>query len=95
MKDTLLSVRIPSDLADAIDHRAAERGVGRSVMVREAVAAYLTSRPAPAPVIAMPLEAFLVALTTAPRLSADEAASYEEDLRVACAELPPLHDPWI
>lgn len=94
MKDSLLSVRIPADLSDAIDHRAAERGVGRSVMVREAVAAYLTTRPAPAPVAAMPLAAFLAALATAPRLSADEAAAYEADLREARAALPPLEDPW-
>ena len=94
MKDSLLSVRIPADLADALDRRAADRGVGRSVMVREAVAAYLTTRPTPAPVMPMPLEAFLEAWKTAPRLSADEAAAYEADLRDARAELPPLDDPW-
>lgn len=94
MKDILLSVRVPADLAEAIDHRAAERGVGRSVMVREAVAAYLTTRPAPAPVAAMPIEAFLDALKTAPRLTADEAVAYEADLRAARDELPSLDEPW-
>ena len=63
-------------------------------MVREAVAAYLTTRPTPAPVMPMLLEAFLEAWKTAPRLSADEAAAYEADLRDARAELPPLDDPW-
>ena len=95
MKDALLSVRLPAELAEALDQRASERGVGRSMMVREAVAAYLTTRPAPAPVVPMPLEALLDAWKTAPRLSADEAAAYEADLRDARAALPPLDDPWI
>lgn len=95
MKDALLSVRIPADLANALDHRATERGVGRSAMVREAVAAYVTSRPAPAPIVPMPLAAFLDAWKSAPRLTTDEAAAYDADLRAARRELPPLDDPWI
>lgn len=94
MKDSLLSVRIPAELADALDARGAERGVGRSVMVREAVATYLTSHPSPAHVVPMPVAAFLEVWKTAPRLTADEATSYAADLRAARAALPPLEDPW-
>lgn len=60
----------------------------------EIAAAHLTTRPTSAPVVAMPLAAFFSALATAPRLSADEAAAYEADLREARAALPPLDDPW-
>jgi len=43
----------------------------------------------------MPLAAFLDAWKSAPRLTTDEAAAYDADLRAARRELPPLDDPWI
>jgi Ribbon-helix-helix protein, copG family len=94
MKDALLSVRIPADLAEALDKRAEARGVGRSMMVREAVASYLVSRPAPSPPHPMPVSAFLDAWRQAPRLSDAEAEAYVDDLRDARRTLPPLDDPW-
>lgn len=94
MSDTPLSVRLPADLAESLDRRAAERGVGRSMVVREAVATYLTSAPAPDPVRLMPAAAFLAAWPTAPKLAEDDAASYAADLRADAESLGPLDDPW-
>ena len=83
MKSQFRSVRIPAELADVLDRRAAERGVRRSAIVRDAVETYLTTRPVPAPVVPMPLETLLEAWKTAPRLSRGEAAAYDADLRNA------------
>jgi hypothetical protein len=94
MSDTPLSVRLPADLADALDCRATERGVGRSQVVREAVSAYLTSQPAALVVRLMPVATFLDLWATAPELSADEAVAYAADLRVDRASLGALDDPW-
>lgn len=94
MSDTPLSVRLPADLTDALDRRASERGVGRSLVVREAVAAYLTAQPSAPAVRLMPVAAFLDLWATAPKLSADEAAAYAADLRADRESLGVPDDPW-
>ena len=94
MADTPLSVRLPSELTDALDRRAAERGVGRSMILREAVATYLTAAPPSATVRLMPVAAFLEIWPSAPKLSPEEAASYAADLRADRASLGPVDDPW-
>jgi hypothetical protein len=94
MSDTPLSVRLTAELAESLDRRAAERGVGRSMVVLEAVASYLTSAPAPNPVRLMPVAAFLAAWPMAPRLTPEEAVAYAADLYVDRETLPPLDDPW-
>jgi hypothetical protein len=94
MPDTPLSVRLPTELAESLDRRAAERGVGRSMVVREAVASYLTAPPAQPPVRLMPVAAFLAAWPTAPKLSAEESAAFVADLRADAESLDPLDDPW-
>ena len=94
MSDTPLSVRLPAELAESLDRRAADRGVGRSMVVREAVASYLTSVPAPNPVRLMPVAAFLAAWPTAPKLSAEESAAFAADLHAHADSLGPLDDPW-
>jgi hypothetical protein len=94
MKDTVLSVRIPADLAESLDRRAESRGVGRSMMVREAVATYLGATPSAPSVEPMPIAAFLDAWRRAPRLADDEAIAFAADLREARTALPPLDDPW-
>jgi len=94
MTDTPFSVRLPSELTDALDRRAAERGVGRSMVVREAVATYLTAAPPPPTVRLMPVAAFLEIWPSAPKLSPEEAASYAADLRADRESLGPLDDPW-
>ncbi len=94
MPDTPLSVRLPADLTEALDRRADERGVGRSMVVREAVAAYLTDAP-PSPVVRlMPVAAFLELWPSAPKLSPEDAAAYAADLRADRASLGPVDDPW-
>lgn len=94
MSDTPLSVRLPAELAESLDRRAAERGVGRSMVVREAVASYLTAAPPTPTVRLMPVTAFLAAWGTAPKLSDEEAAAYADDLRADRKALGPLDDPW-
>jgi len=94
MTDTPFSVRLPSEMTDALDRRAAERGVGRSMVVREAVATYLTAAPPPPTVRLMPVAAFLEIWPSAPKLSPEEAASYAADLRADRESLGPLDDPW-
>jgi hypothetical protein len=94
MSDTPLSVRLPADLTDVLDRRATERGVGRSLVVREAVAAYLIGQPAAPVVRLMSVAAFLDLWATAPRLSAGEAAAYAADLRADRESLGVPDDPW-
>lgn len=93
MADTPLSVRLPSELTDALDRRAAERGVGRSMVVREAVATYLTAAPT-STIRLMPVAAFLEIWPSAPKLSSEEAAAYAADLRADRESLGPVDDPW-
>ena len=94
MSDTPLSVRLPVELSDALDRRAAERGVGRSMILREAVSTYLTAAPPPPTVRLMPVAAFLEIWPSAPKLSPEEAAAYAADLRADRESLGPLDDPW-
>lgn len=94
MSDTPLSVRLPAELTEALDRRASERGVGRSLVVREAVAAYLTAQPAAPVVRLMPVAAFLDLWPIAPRLDAREAAAYAADLQADRASLGAPDDPW-
>lgn len=94
MSDTPLSVRLPGELTEALDRRASERGVGRSLVVREAVAAYLAAQPLAPAVRLMPVAAFLDLWGTAPKLSADEAAAYAADLRADRELLGVPDDPW-
>ena len=94
MSDTPLSVRLPAELSDALDRRAAERGVGRSMILREAVATYLTAAPPSPTVRLMPVAAFLEIWPSAPKLTSEEAAAYAADLGADRESLGPVDDPW-
>lgn len=94
MDDAHLSLRLPVDLARTLDHVAEARGVGKSKLVRDAVAQYLSgggSRPDDAPLLAGDLRKAWDAL---PHLSVDEAAAFDTDMQQARAALAPPEDPW-
>lgn len=94
MDDAHLSLRLPSDLARTLDHVAEARGVGKSKLVREAVAQYLSSggsRPDDIPVLAGELRKAWDAL---PHLSVDEATAFDTDMQQARAALAPPEDSW-
>lgn len=94
MDDAHLSLRLPGDLAKTLDHVAEARGVGKSKLVREAVAQYLSSggcRSDEAPLLAGELRKAWDAL---PHLSVDEATAFDTDMQQARAALAPPEDPW-
>ncbi len=49
MKDDQLTLRVPGQLARALERRARERDVPKSQLVREALERYLADTPSPAP----------------------------------------------
>lgn len=94
MDDAHLSLRLPGDLARALDQVAESRGVGKSKLVREAVVQYLGgggNRPDEAPLLAGELRKAWDAL---PHLSVDEATAFDTDMQQARAALAPPEDPW-
>jgi hypothetical protein len=93
MKDTHLTLRIPTPLADALDAYAAHRGVPRSAVVREAVSSYVIG---PAPVPTTPISGAELARRWAqlPVLGADARRAFAEDIVAARADLAPPIDPW-
>lgn len=92
-KDAYVSLRLPSTLAAELDCAAAERGMPRSSVVREAVSAYLAGPPRPAPRL-MPATEFLRIWKTLPHLTPDEAEAFAGDIREARESYPPEVDPW-
>jgi hypothetical protein len=94
MKDAHLTLRLPDELARVLERAAEERGVAKSMLVREAVSQYLAG-PQPKPSKpAMTLDEFIRRWETLPRLSPEEADEYARNIEQARAELPPLRDPW-
>ncbi|MEK6767602.1 MAG: CopG family transcriptional regulator [Gemmatimonadota bacterium] len=95
MKDAHLTLRLPRDLARAVARWARERGVPKSLVVREAVARYLAPAPAPEnparPVPARDLAARWAAL---PRLTPAEAAALADDIARSRGTLPALRASW-
>lgn len=94
MKEAHLTVRLPGELADELDARAELRGLARSQVVREAVAAYLVgpSAPATARISARDLAQRWAHL---PVLRDDERAQFSADVDAARAALPLPSDPWV
>lgn len=93
MKQSHLTLRLPADLARALERWARRRGVPKSLVVREAVARLLSpgSVPAAAGLTAGELAARWRAL---PRLGADDAAAFAADVAAARDALPPVVTPW-
>jgi hypothetical protein len=94
MKDSHLTLRLPDQLARALERAAEERGVAKSMLVREAVSQYLAG-PQPKPSKpAMTLDEFILRWERLPKLSPEEAEAYAADIEAARAELLPVRDPW-
>lgn len=94
MKDSHITLRVSDDLAQTLERAAEARGIAKSMLVREAVARYLTDTPPARSSPPMTLDAFIAHWRTLPRLSTEEAESYANDMEAARDELLPLRDPW-
>lgn len=94
MKDSHLTLRLPEELARALEQAAAARGVAKSSIVREAVSHYLAEAPLKPSRPGMTVDAFIRRWETLPKLSPAEAEAYASDIEVARAELMPLRDSW-
>lgn len=95
MADEHLTLRLPTHLARALTRWADARDLSKSRVVREAIARYLDAPPegdrGPAGLTARTLAQRWAAL---PRLHADEAARFAEDLSAGAAEMSPPAPPW-
>lgn len=93
MKDSHLTLRLSADLARALTRWARAHGLPKSEVAREAVALYLAPPEAPLVrrVTALELAARWPSL---PRLDADEASAFAEDLASSRAALPPVPAAW-
>ena len=95
MKDSHLTLRLPADLAAALDRRAGERDLARSQLVREAVTAYLAGAGAAASERPAPSGRELARRWGAvPRLTDDEATAFGADIAAARGALPAPEDGW-
>jgi hypothetical protein len=93
MRRSHLTLRLPTDLARSLESAADDRGVAKSLLVREAVSSYLgrdasTFRP---PLLARDLAA---AWGSLPALAESEREDFASDIERARWSLPPLPDPW-
>lgn len=93
MSGSHLTLRLPADLARSLESAAEDRGVAKSLLVREAVATYLGRDPRSQrePMLARDLAA---AWGTLPTLSEPEREDLATDIERARWTLPPLPDPW-
>ncbi len=94
MKDSHLTLRLPDDLARALERAAEERGVAKSMLVREAVSQYLAGAPATPSKRVMTLDEFIKKWESRPKLTPEESEEYARNIEQARAELLPLRDPW-
>ena len=93
MKNDHLTLRLPRDLARDLARRAKERARPKSELVREAVASYLEP-PAGSPVRALTAGELARLWPRLPRLDADEAAGFADDVGAARRGLPPVRGAW-
>jgi hypothetical protein len=95
VKDAHLTLRLPADLGEALDARAAQDRTAKSQVVREAVVRYLAGdvpvRPDQHRVTARALAERWAHL---PHLTPEDAAAFAEDLAEARDTLPLPESPW-
>jgi predicted transcriptional regulator len=94
MKDTHLTLRIPTDLADTLTIMADELGVTRSRVVREALEAYTVERRDPTRALGVRADLLAARLTALPALSPAERSGFARDTRATREHLGPVRDPW-
>jgi Arc/MetJ-type ribon-helix-helix transcriptional regulator len=93
-KDEAVSIRLPREMAEALERAADARGVSKSMVVREAVTRYLVD-PLPRATVRLVAGATLArAWAQRPRLAPGDAEAYERDIREAREFLLPPKDPW-
>jgi hypothetical protein len=81
MKDESLAIRLPAALARALARAARARGLSRSEVVREALAAYIApARPPASPASRLAAKELAVAWATVPRLGPGEAEALARDI---------------
>jgi len=95
MKDSHLALRLPADLASALQERAELEQVSKSQVAREAVARYLAPG-APVRTLQPEVTSREVAerWIRLPHLATHEAADWAADLDQARETLPPGPSPW-
>lgn len=93
MKDSHLTLRLPTDLARALAQWARAHGVPKSQVAREAVTRYLLPAPAARPltVTAGDLAARWASL---PRLTGPEAEALGADIAAGRVALLPVRAAW-
>lgn len=94
MNDSHLTLRVPADLATALERLAESRGVPRSGLVREAIANYVIPGRTHAEVTDLRAHDFKLIWDALPHLTVDEAAALDTDLHQARASLLPPDDAW-
>lgn len=77
-----------SEVLDRVSHKGASYDIRRG---REVVARIVPARPAPSRISVPELE---VLLQRGPRLSSEEAGSFEKDVAALRRRLRPPRDPW-
>lgn len=97
MKDSHLTLRLPTELARALARWAKRHGVPKSHVAREAVARYLSPEgsmdPAPSRP-ALTARALAARWKSMPRLGSDDGESLGADILAGRQALPGLGNPW-
>jgi hypothetical protein len=95
MKDSHLTLRLPTDLARVLARLARGRGLPKSQLVREAIAHFLApSSTAAEHLPAVTARTFAAQWAALPRLTPEEARDLEADIAAAREALPPVRTPW-
>ena len=94
MKGAHLTLRLPEDLARTLELAADARGVAKSMVVREAVAEYLTGH-GPRAVVPTARARDLANLWRAiPPLGSEQGNAFASDIDASRDALAPPHNPW-
>lgn len=95
MKDSHLTLRLPAELGDALDARAAEDRVPKSQVVREAVVRYLgPERVGRAELRQVTARELGARWQTLPHLTPEDAAALAADITRARDAMPLPESPW-
>jgi len=98
MRDMHLTVRLSRDLARAVSRWAKAHGVGKSQLVRDAVAAYVgVASPIPGRrdlIVALTAREAAARWASVPHLSPDEAGGLAGSIAASRTSLPRAASPW-
>ena len=95
MKESHLTLRLPTELARALARWAKARGLPKSQVARDAVAQYLAPPPGDhAGAVNFSARDLAERWSTLPRLQPDEADLLAADIAAGRADLPPVTGSW-